>query len=454
MNALDLDSFEDIKDITFDLGPSSSNKSSSRPNLITRDPPSRSPTNDSSFGLDLIMNKDKQKRKPSPRSSPSSFSPIPLDEPKSSFSNNMYSKIDNKTPSFGSGNGSGSREKFNMDAYLEDELADLTSKPSITKMGGSHSSSPIELLPPSGNGFNFDDDILGDNSNSNSNQNNQNQNNQNNNQNNYSNSNNNQNSYQQDSYNSASNSNSNDRPMSVEEMQRKKFDLLCKLERLKKKGVIVPRTYTMNSNYEEIKYEYEKLHNERLTDNSVKMYRQMLISTTTAIEYLNAKANPFDFYLDGWSDQVHSQQHDYDEIFEEIYEKYKDRGSMAPELRLLMSLGGSAFMYHLSNTMFKSVLPGAQDILRQNPDLMKHMQQTLLSTMAQQGPAEATFAGMMGGAMNRDTYNPTQGPPTAGMRASNPPSNSNGNRRQMSGPDGLDTFLDDITGGNQRNADL
>lgn len=445
MNALDLDSFEDIKDITFDLGPSSSNKGFSRPNLITRDPPSRSPTNDSSFGLDLIMNKEKQKRKPSPSSSPSSFSPIPLDEPKSSFSNNMYSKIDNKTPSFGSGNG---REKFNMDAYLEDELADLTSsKPSITKMGGSHSSSPIELLPPSGNGFNFDDDILGDNSNSNSNSNQNNQN-----QNNYSNQNQNQNSYQQD--NSNSGSNSNDRPMSVEEMQRKKFDLLCKLERLKKKGVVVPRTYTMNSNYEEIKYEYEKLHNERLTDNSVKMYRQMLISTTTAIEYLNTKANPFDFYLDGWSDQVHSQQHDYDEIFEEIYEKYKDRGSMAPELRLLMSLGGSAFMYHLSNTMFKSVLPGAQDILRQNPDLMKHMQQTLLSTMAQQGPTEATFAGMMGGAMNRDTYNPTQGPPSAGMRSSNPPSNSNGNRRQMSGPDGLDTFLDDITGGNQRNADL
>lgn len=187
MNSLDLDSFEDIKDITFDLGHTSShnNKGFSRPNLITRDPPSRSPTNDSSFGLDLIMNKEKQKRKPSPSSSPSSFSPIPLDEPKSSFSNNMYSKIDNKTPSFGSGNG---REKFNMDAYLEDELADLTSKPSITKMGGSHSSSPIELLPPSGNGFNFDDDILGDNSNSNSNQNNQNSN-----QNNYSNSNSNSN---------------------------------------------------------------------------------------------------------------------------------------------------------------------------------------------------------------------------------------------------------------------
>jgi hypothetical protein len=104
--------------------------------------------------------------------------------------------------------------------------------------------------------------------------------------------------------------------------------------------------------------------------------------------------------------------------------------------------------------MFKSVLPGAQDILRQNPDLMKHMQQTLLSTMAQQGPTEATFAGMMGGAMNSNRYDPTsQGSPSAPSRSTNGPSNAN-NRRQMNGPD-LDGFLNDITGDNaRRNADL
>ncbi len=412
METLDLDSLDDIKDISFDFG-----SSKQRPNLLTRDPPSRSPTSDSSFGLDLIMNKEKQKRRPSPNlSSPSAFTPI--EEPKSSFSNNMYSNIDNNTPSLSN--------NFDMDSYLEDEMKNLNinDKPSITKIG-SVSSSPIELKPPSGNGginFNFDDDSQPRQSSQPPQQSYQSQQN-----------------YDNGGYQTQQYGGGDDRPMSVEEMQRKKFDLLCKLERLKKKGVVVPRTYTMNSPYEEIKYEYEKLHNERLMDNSVKMYRQMLVSTTTAIEYLNTKANPFDFYLDGWSDTVHSQQHDYDEIFEEIYEKYKDRGSMAPELRLLMSLGGSAIMYHLSNTMFKSVLPGAQDILRQNPDLMKHMQQTLLNTMAQQGPTEATFAGMMGGAMNS---NPRQ------------PSGANGGQRQMSGPDGLDNFFDDINNSSKRNADL
>ena len=429
MDSIDLDSLDDIKDISFDFG-SNKQPTPQRPNLVTRDPPPRSPPNtssDSSFGLDLIMNKDKQKRRPSPspRSSPS----FPqLDEPKSSFSNNMYSKIDSNTPS------------LNIDS-LDDDLESI--KPSITKMGDSPT--PVEIKPPSNNLFNFDDDLLGNESNDNSNNNNYGNSN-----NNYGNSNNN---YGNNNNNYGNNNNSNnyggnnEPPMSVEEMQKKKFELLCKLERLKKKGVIVPRTYTMNSPYEEIKYEYEKLHNERLMENSVKMYRQMLVSVTTGIEYLNAKANPFDVYLDGWSDQVYSQQHDYDEVFEELYEKYKDKGSMPPELRLLLSLGGSALMYHLSNTMFKSVLPGAQDILRQNPDLMKHMQQTLLSTMSQQGPTEAAFAGMMGGAMNQNNnngFNPTQGNPNINPRMTNPPSNPN-QRRQMNGPD-LDSFLDDITG--------
>lgn len=429
MASIDLDSLDDIKDISFDLG----KKPVTKPNLITRDPPQRnqpSPSGsavDSSFGLDLIMNKDKQKRRPSP--SPSASPSFPqLEEPKSSFSSNMYSNIDNNTPNLKSNN-------FNIESYLEDDLESISgNKPSITKLGDSPT--PIDIKPPSNTmGFNFDDDIIDPKPSMNES---------------YGGGNNNG-GYGGNNNNGGYGSSNNmygggEMPMSVEEMQKKKFELLCKLERLKKKGVVVPRTYTMNSPYEEIKYEYDKLHNERLMENSVKMYRQMMISVTTGIEYLNTKVNPFDVYLDGWSDQVYSQQHDYDEIFEELYEKYKDKGSMPPELRLLLSLGGSALMYHLSNTMFKSVLPGAQDILRQNPDLMKHMQQTLLNTMAQQGPNEAAFAGMMGGAMNQNQgFDPTsQGSPNVNSRMTNPPSNPN-QRRQMNGPD-LDTFLDDITG--------
>ena len=53
---------------------------------------------------------------------------------------------------------------------------------------------------------------------------------------------------------------------------------------------------------------------------------------------------------------------------------------MAPELRLLLSLGGSAFMFHLTNTMFKSSLPGMEDVMRQNPDLMKQFASAAANT--------------------------------------------------------------------------
>ena len=43
------------------------------------------------------------------------------------------------------------------------------------------------------------------------------------------------------------------------------------------------------------------------------------------------------------------------------------------QLRLLFTLAGSAFMFHLSNTMFKSSIPGMDDLLQQNPELMKQL---------------------------------------------------------------------------------
>ena len=97
----------------------------------------------------------------------------------------------------------------------------------------------------------------------------------------------------------------------------------------------------------------------------------MLIAFVTAIEFLNTKFDPFDVKLDGWSENVHEGINEYDDIFGELHEKYKSKAKMAPELRLLLSLGGSAFMFHLTNTMFKSSLPGMEDVMRQNPDLMK-----------------------------------------------------------------------------------
>jgi hypothetical protein len=57
---------------------------------------------------------------------------------------------------------------------------------------------------------------------------------------------------------------------------------------------------------------------------------------------------------------------------------------MAPELKLLFQLGGSAIMLHMTNTMFKSAMPGMDDIMRQNPELMQQFTQAAVSSMSQQ----------------------------------------------------------------------
>ena len=47
--------------------------------------------------------------------------------------------------------------------------------------------------------------------------------------------------------------------------------------------------------------------------------------------------------------------------------------NVAPEVKLIMMLGGSAMMFHLTNSVFKSAIPNMNDVLKQNPDLVKNM---------------------------------------------------------------------------------
>lgn len=179
--------------------------------------------------------------------------------------------------------------------------------------------------------------------------------------------------------------------MSYEEIQKAKFDLLCKFERLRDKGVKIPKVFSMSSDYEEMKYEYERLLHQRKMDNSVKMQRRMFVSVVNGVEWLNGKFDPFDIKLDGWSESVHEGIGEYDEVFEELYEKYQGSGSMSPELRLCLMVGGSAFMFHLQNSMLKSSMPDADVVFKNNPDLARQFANAAKQQMS------GGFAGFMGG---------------------------------------------------------
>jgi hypothetical protein len=218
--------------------------------------------------------------------------------------------------------------------------------------------------------------------------------------------------------------------MSKEDLLKDKFKYLRKLEALEKKGVELSKKYSMESSLQEMIGEYETIMDEKAKQNSVKFQGNMLMAVINGMEFLNGKFDPFDIKLDGWSDQIQENINDYDDIFGELHEKYKSKASMAPELKLLFQLGGSAMMVHMTNTMFKSAMPGMDDILRQNPDLMRSFQSAAVNTMAGSNPG---FSGFMGGIMNDSgrSANTGMGPPppmaTQGPYAQPPPSGRPGN---------------------------
>ena len=217
--------------------------------------------------------------------------------------------------------------------------------------------------------------------------------------------------------------------LSKEEMLREKFKYLRKLEGLEKKGVELSKKYTMESSLQEMIGEYETIMDEKTKQNSVKFQGNMLMACINGIEFLNGKFDPFDIKLDGWSSQVEENMSDYDDVFGELYEKYKSKATMAPELKLLFQLGGSAMMIHMSNTMFKSAMPGMDDILRQNPDLMRSFQNAAVNSMSQSAPG---FSGFMSNMMNPEPQVPQgRGPPppmaTQGPNAVPPPTSRPGN---------------------------
>ncbi|EFJ40430.1 hypothetical protein VOLCADRAFT_99759 [Volvox carteri f. nagariensis] len=156
--------------------------------------------------------------------------------------------------------------------------------------------------------------------------------------------------------------------LSQEEILAMKRELLYQFECIEHKGTKLPKKLTMASSLDDMCTEYEHLKCDCEMDVSVQFQCRMLMAVVSGVEFLNGRFDPFDIKLDGWSESITDNIGDYDEIFEELHEKYKGKARVAPELKLLMALGGSAIMFHISKKMFGS-LPGAEAVMRQNPEL-------------------------------------------------------------------------------------
>jgi hypothetical protein len=234
--------------------------------------------------------------------------------------------------------------------------------------------------------------------------------------------------------------------MSKEEMLREKLKILRKLEALEAKGVSLSKKYNMESSLLEMQGEYELILEEKNKQNAIKFQGNMMMAFINGLEFLNNKFDPFDIKLEGWGEQINENIQDYDEIFAELHDKYKSKAKIAPELKLLFQLAGSGIMIHMTNSMFKTAMPGMDDILRQNPDLMKQFQNAAVNSMGNSNPG---FSGFMNGLMN-PTNSPTYdmgGPPppmaTQDQTFSSRPGNNQSNFSKPLNPkNSISTALD------------
>jgi hypothetical protein len=247
--------------------------------------------------------------------------------------------------------------------------------------------------------------------------------------------------------------------LTQEDIINMKKELIYQFDRMERKGLRVPKKFTLASSLEEMKMEYERIKADREVDISVKFQRKMMMAVITGVELMNNKFDPFDFKLDGWSESINESINDYDEIFEELYEKYKGKAKMAPELKLMFMVAGSAFMYHLTRTMFNNSIPGLENMMRQGVNTQHAQQQAPVRNGGGGGGGLSGLGGLgglMGGLMGGgggglggilgSLFSGGMPPMGGGSSAPPPPM---GHRPQMRGPRNVEDILKEV----QLNAD-
>lgn len=241
-------------------------------------------------------------------------------------------------------------------------------------------------------------------------------------------------------------------PLSPDEILDKKREMLYQFSRLEKKGIQLPRKFSMSSSMEEMKSELDRIKRDVEVDASVRFQRRMLMACVSGIEFMNHRFDPLGAQLDGWSESVQDSINDYDDIFEELWDKYNSKIKMAPELRLLFSLGGSAVFFHISHSMFKT-MPGVDQVFREHPELKKQFMDATFKTMNSNGPStagqapsgpapQANGGGMFGGLSNLmgNLFSGGGGQ----QNAADMPDSSSQMHGNMRGPTDVDDILNEL----------
>lgn len=256
-----------------------------------------------------------------------------------------------------------------------------------------------------------------------------------------------------------------------EEIRKRKINHVAEFRRLKSQGYVPEgqKDITMSTSLEEMEDIVQRLTDQRDVDNSIKFQRKILIGFAGIAESIceNDEWNIFELNLNGWSQNITDNISEYDEVFEELYHKYKDKVSIAPEIKLIGMVAGSAYMFHMTRDIFNrdaGKLPGVDAVMQRDPELRRKYQEIATEIARENGVTPYNTQSRGGGIMNLlggmpwqqgtaqtrpqhpapPTRSPMQ-PPT--VRATQAPPRRTRTRIPMDDPDDVDGLLQSLNAG-------
>lgn len=187
----------------------------------------------------------------------------------------------------------------------------------------------------------------------------------------------------------------------IDSIRIEKSEYLYKFNKLNANGKFSSLKLDMNNSLDEIRNEYERIRNEMQTERSVAFFKRMLLLGVQGVEMLNTRFDPLGVDLDGWSESMgySLENQEYDEVMAELYEKYKGKGQMSPEMKMIFMIISSATMFTItkkitkmeSSNPFKNFIGnfvGGNQVPMQQPELTHQDGRTVFSDSTDDGPSK------------------------------------------------------------------
>ena len=156
------------------------------------------------------------------------------------------------------------------------------------------------------------------------------------------------------------------------EKRLRRLDIMRALGELRDLGCKVTN-YNIDDDYYMMKYELDLHRSIRSKRNWLGLYSHMLIGVVKGAELINNNYNPFDFKLNGLSDEVSADKNTYYEILGEIYEFHNVPGKkMNPWFRLMVSLIGVVVVVGGKNNAHK-FMPNRSKKVENDEDYIENL---------------------------------------------------------------------------------